>query len=274
MSNQILWRGVTVVLLIAVSPLSVRADKNDNNKNNNEIQKHEKQVADAKNKLQSAKKEADAARNKAKQEATSLAQATKHADATRRKVQDEHDAAPALVAARDQFEKAKKHSEVAVAPVLAKLKQQDDHQRAIAAREAIQSQLKNLPTNQSDARGSLADELKNATAQVTKLETAAIEADPAAKSAKAASTQAANRVKELVVQRDAAVQSDARIAAAKKELEKAKHERAAAEKKLATENQQLAAAERHLNQEEQELQRQRQQHNKNTPNKNNKPRNK
>ena len=97
MSNQIIWRSAAIVLLIAASPLFARADKNNNN---NDIQKHEKQVADAKNKLQSAKKQAEAARNDAKKDAAALTQATKLAEVTRRKVQDEHDSASPLVAAR------------------------------------------------------------------------------------------------------------------------------------------------------------------------------
>lgn len=224
--------------------------QNKNNKNA-AVKREQHDVQEARDKVNAAKREADAAKQAARAADGVYDKAVKHVADVRRTIEQMHDSEPALQEARrkqqaihDEFEALKK-------PILEKLAQSATYQAAIQAREAVRQKLANLPVGAAATeRETLGSEHQVAQTAVRQMEDAAINGDSKAKAARVELSSAEAKVRAQVEKRNAAVDRDPRLAEAKKELDKSKDKLAQAKQKLATELKQLADAEKKLNHEE------------------------
>lgn len=253
-------------LAIALSCVSLAAHAAPQNSKGlgDDIKRADRDIAAARDKLQSAKKQADEAKAHLRKAAAALEKATDHAGDVRRKVEQEHDSAPPLVAARKLMEAHQAEFEDASRPVLEKLRQQAEYAAAVEQRDGLKAKASGTPSSE---RESLAKQYAAALAAVRSLEATALQTDPKAKSAKEKLAAAGSKVQALVTQRNEAVDRDSRLVDARRELDKAKGEAAKAKQKAEAESKQFADAERKVKHEEQQKhnlqQKQKQQQNNN-----------
>lgn len=261
-------------LLVTLAPLLVTcwaipalADKNPKGLAD-DIKRQEREIGEARKKLQAAKQEVDSAKQALRRAEQAVDRAVEKTGDVRRAVQTEHDASPELVAARKQAEQSRTEFEQATAPVLERLRQSTDYQAAVAARDRTKLALANLPAGASNEERERAGKAAtDALAAMRKLENDALSSDPNVRPLRQKRDDAEERVRQLIDRRDRAIDSDSRLTSAKNDLDKLKSELAKAKDKHAREQQQVTSAQRRLNQEEQQKnqleQKRKQQQNKN-----------
>jgi chromosome segregation ATPase len=217
-----------------------------------DIKRAEREIGQARDKLQAARKQAEDAKGEMRKAAAAFEKATNHAGDVRRKVEQEHDAAPPLVAARQQLQSTQAQLDELSRPILEKLRESPEYAAAIQKRDALKLKLSTAPV---DDRESLGKEYAASLAAVRSLESSAILANSQAKSVKEKVAEAEQKVQTLMTKRNESIERDSRMAEVRRELEKVKGEVAKARQKLETESKQLADAERKVHSEEQDKQR-------------------
>lgn len=261
---------LTVAWGVATCAAVAWADKNGKGLAD-DIKRQEKEVAEARKKVNGAKQELDAARAAAQKAQQALEKATDKAGDVRRAVQDEHDSAPSLVAARKKIETARADLERLTAPLLERLRQDAAYRTAVAERDQAKARLAALPSAASPVeRDPVAKQYSDGIQAVRRLEKAAIDADAPAKTARQAVDDSEAAGKRLIEQRDRAIEQDSRLQAARKELDEAKSKAAQAKQRAESEARQLAGAQKQLHAEEdrkRDLERKRQQQNNKNKNK-------
>lgn len=247
-------RSSTWCLALAVVGLGscrALADDRYDRRIEEDIRRQEGVIRQARERLETAKQRAASARAEAATAQGDVGRATERLKATRLRVEQDHDAAPALVAARQEFASSKAALEAASAPVLAAARQRAEYQGAVTRRESARKEM-GLSRGGTAEREKLAREILDASTALHKLEQDAIAADPAAAAAQQKVTQAETSLRELVRQRDAAIRNDPRVAQNMGELDTANAALAAAQ-------QRVAGAERHVGSAEREVQREHEQ---------------
>lgn len=251
---------------------SAAADNKKNSKGlTDDIRRQDQQINEARNKAQSARKQADAARRDLAQAKSAFEREVSQTAELRRSVEGQHDSTPALTAARQQLQQSLAAFEAAAQPVRDKLVRDPAFQSALAKREELKLRLARAGDDQRDAVGR---EYSAAMTAVRKLEQDLLDADPKVKAARAALTESEGKVQSLVTRRNEAVDRDPKLVEAKSKLGQLKSKLEQAEQKLAGELRQLVAAERKVDQEEQQKrqlqQKQKQQQQQNNKKNNNK----
>jgi hypothetical protein len=211
--------------LVAILPLGAFAD--NKSKSANDVKRADREADAARGKAQAERKQAEEARNQYRKAAATLERQIDQTGDVRKKVEHELDNAPPLANARRQREIAQSEFEDARRPILEKLRGQTDY---IAAERRVETAKAQMNAASAVDRAQLAQEFSVASAALRVIETQALDADPAARSAKE--------------RFDAAGERDPRLVASIRELEQAKQEAAKARAKAEAETRQLADAER------------------------------
>jgi hypothetical protein len=225
--------------LVAILPLGAFAD--NKSKSANDVKRADREADAARGKAQAERKQAEEARNQYRKAAATLERQIDQTGDVRKKVEHELDNAPPLANARRQREIAQSEFEDARRPILEKLRGQTDY---IAAERRVETAKAQMNAASAVDRAQLAQEFSVASAALRVIETQALDADPAARSAKERFDAAGERVRELIAKRREAVERDPRLVASIRELEQAKQEAAKARAKAEAETRQLADAER------------------------------
>lgn len=248
------------------SPMLSAAPKQNPKGLNDDIKRAERDIGQARDKLQAARKQAEEAKGHLRKAAAAFDKASDHAGDVRRKVEQEHDSAPPLVAARQQLQSVQAQLDDLSRPILEKLRAAPEYTTAVQKRDTLKARLSGAPV---DERDSLGKEYAASMAAVRSLESSAILADSQTKAVKDKVAEAEQKVQSLMTKRNEAIDRDSRMAEVRRELDKAKAEVAQARQKLESEAKQLADAERKVRSEEQDKQRlqQKQQQAKNNNNK-------
>jgi hypothetical protein len=237
-----LWRraGVAaIVCLICGTPLAA-APKKANSKS-----APKSPVAQAKERLETAKRDYAGAVGRVQAAKMALEHNQQQAGETRKAVHQDHDSTATLQAARSASEDARKSLEEKKRPLLAAVHDQPEYRKAVAQRDALQQKLKNLPPDiDKQDRKALEHELALAMARVRQLEKAGLESDPSAKGLLDDLSQAEAALQELVRERDTAIANDPRIASSLQAIERAKTDLAMAQQAATMQANMLAAAER------------------------------
>ncbi len=144
----------------------------------------------------------------------------------RAEVRSEHNEAPELLQAREEFRQAQAAFLEAKNVLLNRLRESPAYKAAVAARDHATATVRNWPDGPQFAktRQEFARELTEAMSHVRDLEEQAIAADSTAPSVKQRRDELSARVAKLVVERDAEIASDPRIASAKLARERAQQE--------------------------------------------------
>jgi len=235
-----------LLALVASSPVHA-----DNKKPSTaDINRQKQDVKKAREKSEEENKDLREARQRLTRQKTALDRAMTEMQSVRRRVEEELDNTPALVRARQEADSARKSLQQASEPLLAELRQREVYQQLVAERDALK---RKIDAGQAGGRGdAAAKELAALTAQIRDRETAAIDADPQARKWKTEIPELEARVKDQIKNRDRSLESDRRMAEARKDLEKAKAELADAEQQLSRELKQAASADQKLQQEQQQ----------------------
>jgi hypothetical protein len=241
-------RFAILLVLLLVAATAVQADSKK--PSNADINRQKQDVKKAREKSDAEGKDVREARQLVATRKAALDRAMTEMQSVRRRVEEELDSTPALVRARQDAESARKSLQQASEPVLAELRQREVYQQLVAERDALKQK---IDAGQTAGRGdAAAKELAALTAQVREREAAAIDDNPQSRKWKAEIPELEARVKEQIRKRDTSLESDRRIAEARKSLEKAKADLADAEQQLSRELKQAASADQKLQQEQQQ----------------------
>ena len=233
------WSIPLTAVWIASSGPNAAAAQPKGQHGNKALANQKRDVAAAKDRLQTERKQAEEAQAAAVRAAAALENAEQRAKQVRETVQSEHDSSSALVAARAQHERDKQALASLSDPLLAKVREQPEYQAAVAARDAAKAS--GQPRQFSDA-----------VAAIKKLETGAVEANPQAKAALGQFRQSEAKLQELVKIRDEAIAKDQRFLDARQAIERVRAAAESAQQKAAGAQRQLEAAEDKLQKEERE----------------------
>lgn len=263
------FRVLLACCFVAGGASVVRADKNPKGLAD-DLRRQDQKIADARQKLQDAKRQADAARAALQKADAAHERAVERTAELRKKLLSEHDNAPPLVAARQQAEQARQRLEQLRAPILERLQADAAYQAAVGRRDRLKSELTSLPAAAApQEREPAAKEYADSLAAVRQLEKTACDADATVRSARETLDARETKLRELIDKRDRAFDGDSRWKSAKSELEQLKREAEQAKAELAGEQRQFANAQRSLQQEEQRKRDlQQKQQNQKQPNKN------
>lgn len=248
--------GLGLFLCMTGSAWAQKGKNNQEKKDDQKVAAAERDVAEARDKLQDAEKELkkaqDAKRDAGAELKAAGAKLKKTRDQVETQLEKEHKIESALAdqsAAQQAYDKAKE-------PVIAAVKTTVEHQAAIKSAEVAQAKIKDIKGNlllaEAERRKQLSD-ASLATLLPSKLEQAAVDADPAAKDAKAKLATAAEKVAALREKIRKAVESNGEIKTAQKVFDQAKLADDKAKDKLATEARQAADAAQKLAREQAQL---------------------
>jgi hypothetical protein len=248
--------GLGLILLTSGSSWAQKSKNNQEKKDDQKVNAAQQDVKQAQDKLRDAERDRDkaqAAKREADVELKSAgAKLKKTRDQVESKLEKENKVESALadqLAAQQAYDRAKE-------PVLTALKAKPEHQAAVKAADAARAKIKDIRGNLLLAEAERTRQLSDAslaTLLPSKLEQVAVDADPAAKDAKAKLTTAADKVAALREKIRKAVESDGEIKAAQKVFDQAKLADDKAKDKLATEVRQAAEAAQKLAREQARL---------------------
>lgn len=259
-----LARDVCAGTLVTCCALMMTSSALGQNKNQPNRKHDEAEIRAARNKLEEAKREETEAHASLQSARRQVEKVRGNLISLRRKIEDQADGSAAIKRAQEHVDRAKAKLQPLLAPILAKVHESPEYTAAAKDRDALRERLKNLPEEEPPVqRPMLARQLVDAEGALRKLEQAAIEAQPAAREAKAELTAAEEKLRSLLAAADDVLLKHPLYAAAKRELDQAENQVDSAQAKLANKQRAVAAAQNKVQaeiaEERREDQRQRQQ---------------
>ncbi len=229
------WRhctsSITLAVVLALTPLAVRADnKNDKAKaaqekrDDQKIKNEKEDVKQAQEKLKDDQKELQAAQKAVDEAERKETAARKRLDEVRKRVEAKHENASGIDKALAAQEAAKKSYDAAAAPVLKSLKEKPEYQAIVKKVADAEARLKAAQDDKNlsaDAKRAVIARASKDKLATSELERTALEANPAARSARAKLADAQAYVTELRSQIRGMIDNDSEIKSAREAMRSA-----------------------------------------------------
>lgn len=232
LANLRLWGVFGLAILSLGVALGLAEDRNKQNNKNDEAE-----IRAAQTKLATAQKEASEANKDAQEARQHVTKVRAELIALRRKIEDQAANSSEFKKAHERVDQAKKTLEPLLAPILAGVHQSPEYLAGAKHRDQLRAQLATAVD-----RALAAKQIADAEAALRKLETTAIEKEPAVVRAKDALEKAKSQLSQAQEAADDVLLKDQRYVAAKRDLDKAENQAEAAAAKAVAKQRAVATA--------------------------------